>query len=198
MTARYRICAPALPGAPKLILLLLLAPAIGAISDDELPWTAVEQPLDGAIAVKQPRPAGDPESLEKEVALLTSRVGNALSAEQHLTAENAELRKEVDGWAKVGQKVMKREAQIIEAIKQSHDLEPGQPSLRAEIVNLMAPEPEKMAPEPEKMAPEPEKKPALALAGRSSVVAETNSSVVAKTKSADHLSPTLSPGKSLS
>lgn len=107
--------------SPKLLFLLL--PAVRAFYDDEAlpaqpPWS--EEAL----------------YLEKEVALLATRVAVSRGAEQRAAATNAQLKGEVQGWKEVGAKVMNREAHIFDRIKQSQNEArvADQPSLRAAVI----------------------------------------------------------------
>jgi len=107
--------------SPK--LLLLLVPAVRAFYDDEaLP--------------AQPSWWEQAPSLEKDVALLATRVAVSLGAEQRAAATNAQLKEEVQGWKKVGAKVMNREAHIVDRIKQSQNEARAaeQPPLRAAVI----------------------------------------------------------------
>jgi len=147
-------------------------PAIGAFSDaddaSEFPWAGDTEQL-------RPSTVGDSQALEQEVALLTSRVGDALASEQKLAATNAQLRRELDGWVSVGTKVMKREAEIVKAIKDSDATD--QQQLRAAIMSRLA-------------MPKSDDKLPLALSGKTSAVAEAKSqtqSAAAGAKSETHL-----------
>lgn len=127
-------------------LLLLLLSAVRAFYDEEaLP--------------AQPSWWQEPPSLEKDVALLASRVAVSLGAEQRAAATNAQLKEEVQGWKELGAKVMNREAHIVDRIKQSQN-EARSPSLHAAVIAGLP-------------ASESDKKRALALDARS--VAESKS-----------------------
>lgn len=99
--------------APTLLLLLSL-PVIWAFAGAEVPSAQA--------------------SAEKEITLLTARVANVLASEEHLMAENAQLKREVEGWEGVGKKVMNREARIVNAITQAKGAAANQPSLRAAVI----------------------------------------------------------------
>lgn len=104
-------------------LVLLLLPAAGAFYDDE-------------VLPAQPSWWQEAPSLEKDVALLATRVAVSLGAEQRAAATNAQLKEEMQGWKEVGAKVMSREARIVDRIKQSQNeaRAADQPSLHAAVI----------------------------------------------------------------
>jgi len=105
-------------------LLLLLLSAVRAFYDDE------------ALPTPQPSWWEEAPSLEKDVALLATRVAVSLGAEQRAAATNAQLKEEVQGWKEVGAKARSREAHIVDRIKQSQNEArvADQPSLHAAVI----------------------------------------------------------------
>lgn len=101
-------------------------------------------PVTWAIAAAEVPSAQAPS--QKDITLLTARVANVLASEEHLMAENAELKLEVEGWERVGKKVMNREARIVNAITQAQGAATSEPSLRAAVIAGLSEEHSQMQP----------------------------------------------------